>query len=304
MTTLSTPIIDAAFAARPQAASKWPTHQERFEDAKRDLLTAIAENKIYNVDYVWAMATVKTAFEYAARPIVTAYYQQNRNSADLDWSVDNSVPMNHIAGKIKKLAKSTNPGIQAYVALLQETLPLAQAFAALKPVIVKGRKPSEIPVVEDLTNTGTCAICQHRQKLTGGQRKLVHHGFQISNGHGDYLGYRNGSCFGVGHEPYELSCEANKRYIVALGHAKDGKVGYLGRLIAGEVTELHRLDQKYDRLIHAYKTELVVVKQGEKHFAGMLQSEISQTEGQIRGIEMMIENHQSLIDQWQLKPLV
>jgi hypothetical protein len=212
-----------------------------------------------------------------------------------------------VAGKLKKFAKVKSPTVVAalapYTALLQEMLPFVQAFADLKSVIVKGRKPSETPVVEDLTNTGICAICQGRQKLTVG-KKLVAHGYRISNGHGDYLGYRHGRCFGVNHLAYELSCEANKQYIIALHTALDAKRDYLRLLHAGEVTELSFIRTSYDRKTRSYTNELVTVKQGEDRFADQLHGEIMQIEGKVRGIELTIEDQKRLIDAWQPKPLV
>jgi hypothetical protein len=46
------------------------------------------------------------------------------------------------------------------------------------------------PKPVDLTNTGSCAICGRRQKLTPGQT-MVHYGFQISYGNGNYFGFQS-----------------------------------------------------------------------------------------------------------------
>lgn len=52
---------------------------------------------------------------------------------------------------------------------------------------------------------GTCAVCEHHQKVIND--KMVHHGYKRPG-----VGSIIGDCFGVGWEPYEISCSATKAY--------------------------------------------------------------------------------------------
>ena len=93
-------------------------------------------------------------------------------------------------------------------AALAQVTPLMEKLDAVKPLIVKGRKPSETPNLNARTieHTGTCGCCNRNIKLTEGGR-IWDHGYSIEGrGHGYSSGYKvGGSCFGVGYEPIEVS---------------------------------------------------------------------------------------------------
>lgn len=94
--------------------------------------------------------------------------------------------------------------------------PTALALKAAKSTAIKGRKPAENPRKTDprtLDHTGTCACCGRNVKIPDG--KLYDHGFHITGGPrnqktGRSWGVRQGSCFGVGFPPDEISPECAK----------------------------------------------------------------------------------------------
>ncbi len=103
--------------------------------------------------------------------------------------------------------------IIAYFEVYNAFKPLADKFLALKPFIIKGRKP--VPANENsrtLVNTGTCPICSKNVKLDGG--RLVEHGYQMSGY--NHSGWREGRCFGVGYQPIEVSDFGVKCYVGVL----------------------------------------------------------------------------------------
>ena len=88
------------------------------------------------------------------------------------------------------------------------------------------------PVETATRYVGNCQICEGDQKLHAGG--MVHHGYRRP---GD--GFIHGDCPGVGHVPYEVSCDLVKEHIVDLGRFIKDKQDWLRRLQGGEVTELH-----------------------------------------------------------------
>jgi hypothetical protein len=302
---LQTPLIDAAVAA-----SKKTYLVTRYPQAKQILEQGLAANHIWNTDFTTAKDAVSSALETAIRGPYENYLSVNRAAMQAQstqipeyWVVSPSVQLNHISGVIKKLKKfMSNNEVAAYVAVLEEGLKLANAIQQLKPVIEKGRKPNPDAKPADFSNTATCAICQHRQKLSS-KKRLVHHGFQISLGGGQYLGYRNGSCFGVDCDPYEVSCEANKAWIKVVERWKSQSEQRLSDLKSGVITEISNMVKK--RIPGTYRSETVSVtyKAGDKEWSAVLDSEIRDVEFQIKGHEMEIERQQELIAGWKLQPL-
>ncbi len=89
---------------------------------------------------------------------------------------------------------------------------------------------------------GTCQICEATRKLTsamiagsdpGAAHRIVHHGYERP---GD--GAIHGDCEGVGEAPFEVSCEATRRYLARVKLALLGARARLAALQAGDVTEL------------------------------------------------------------------
>ena len=118
-----------------------------------------------------------------------------------------------LLGKLKQLDKLPESGswpeLKATVRSLQQVCELA---AAVKPLVVKGRRPGETPNLNPRTleHTGTCGCCNRNIKLNGAGR-IWDHGYEIEGrGRGMRGGYGykvGGSCFGVGYPPIEVSDE-------------------------------------------------------------------------------------------------
>jgi len=79
---------------------------------------------------------------------------------------------------------------------------------------------------------GNCQICEGDQKLHAGG--MVHHGYRRP---GD--GFIHGDCPGVGHVPYEVSCDLVKEHVLDLGRFILDRQDWLRRLRGGAVAELH-----------------------------------------------------------------
>ncbi len=95
--------------------------------------------------------------------------------------------------------------IDAYDMVFAHFSPIAVKLNELKKYVVKGRKPSDDPTktpARTIDHTGTCPACGRNIKLESGA--MVAHGYEISGG------WRNGSCFGVGYPPIEVSDEGVK----------------------------------------------------------------------------------------------
>ena len=134
---------------------------------------------------------------------------------------------------------------------------------------------------------GTCQICEREHKLLSG--KVVHHGYQRP---GD--GEIHGDCFGVGHAPYELSCECLKAYREWLIGQLEAAHEFLGRLTKGEVTELYAKQRDE----HTWKTSLVKITPATPSWAQELKARIWQTQNKIRGLEQESQRVSARIDGW------
>lgn len=288
---------------------------ERWSNALAVLNRAIAEQRIYNVEMQdvvkWdlnhgieaALEVLLEAFSPNYMKVKNRYIQNER---EVVWNdVSSFCQFNQAKGRIARIKKQPVllkdfPILNTYIAALQEIVTINDAIVSLKPFIIKGRKPAENSTPVDLTNTGTCAICMHTQKLTGGQ-KMVHHGFQISDGAGNYFGFRSGSCFGVSRKPYELSCEANEAYLVVLNNHLTEAKHRLKQLRSGKVTKL--MTVKHEKVGYRWVDTPVEIKKGEEGFEQVLETAIARAESEVRSIEFAIEIQTGLVKNWTRKPL-
>ena len=116
--------------------------------------------------------------------------------------------------KLRKIQGMTGIGsvktIDAFLEFWAPYIAVAEMLVAVKPFIVKGRKPAENPSenARTIDHTGTCGCCNRNIKMNAGSQ-MWDHGYEIEGRgrgmHGGY-GYKvGGSCFGVGYEPIEVS---------------------------------------------------------------------------------------------------
>jgi hypothetical protein len=102
--------------------------------------------------------------------------------------------------------------ILAAIELSDKWFPVVERMKVVKPTVTKGRKPSENPrktPERTLENTGTCGICGQNVKREA-NGFLYMHGFTIASH------CRNGSCYGVGFLPHEVSPDAATSFLKSL----------------------------------------------------------------------------------------
>lgn len=117
-----------------------------------------------------------------------------------------------LASCIKKLKTDKSQGFteerkQSILKVLHRWEPIAQQLEIAVPLIVKGRKIGERKTPpRTLENTGTCPICGKSFKLDD-SGKIVSHGYVVQ------WHQHNGSCFGAGKPPWELSPQGAINYV-------------------------------------------------------------------------------------------
>lgn len=182
--------------------------------ALEDLKLAVDLGKIRNADLVELKFQIGNAWSDERGALPDLLTRPNHPHTDMDriWYEIVQLPpysLHHITVIPKRLPailkKVDEPdaritaAAEALTILYERWLPLANLIEQVKPLVVKGRKPSETPVdSRTLENTGSCSCCQRNIKLK--DLKIVDHGFQVDEG-------RHGQCFGVGYYPIEISTE-------------------------------------------------------------------------------------------------
>jgi hypothetical protein len=150
--------------------------------------------------------------------------------------------------------------------------------------------------VRDLTNTGTCPVCEGNFKRNG--TGLVHHGYTRP---GD--GMQHGDCFAVGYLPWELSPQGAQDYLqVCLRPHLDGAKAHLIVLQSGEVKKFFK--QVRDPMAgpgvwNAPKITVEVTRESDAYeFESILKSKIYETERDIAWTEREITRFETRIANW------
>lgn len=147
--------------------------------------------------------------------------------------------------------------------------------------------------VRDLTNTGTCPVCEGNFKRNG--TGLVHHGYQRP---GD--GAIHGDCFAVGYLPWELSPQGAEDYLkLALRPHLDGAKAHLIVLQGGEITKFFKKERVSGFGSRAtYITVEVTRESNPYEFESILKSRIYDCERDIRWTEREIARFEARIAAW------
>lgn len=289
---------------------------QRFDSAIATLNEACQEQKIFNAELESVKFDLSRCIDDALDVVTEpheARWRGKYESMDYDYrklvwdNVSSYCSFNQASGRIARLTKKPEilrdlPELGPYISCLREIDAIWKAIRFLKPFVLKGRRPSLTPPKEeDLSGTGTCPACEGLFKLTGAKR-LVQHGFRISDGYGHYFGYRSGKCFGVEYLPYELSKEGNiayQRHIEArLILVKEN----LRRHVDGEIEQLYK--ESYERGPQGrWENRIVTVLKGDKGFDYLLSLEIARLHGEIDCLSRIIQRQSALILHWSLKPL-
>lgn len=162
---------------------------------------------------------------------------------------------------------------------------------------------------------GTCQCCFGQQvvKARKGSSvlKMVHHGYNRPG-----TGYIVGDCRGVSEEPYELSCEATKRWLAYLVNSVLPMLeGRLAALQAGPDTiaiNVENYDAPRDRLgrrpsrrieIDRYTPEYSrYTYSSDNGFDRHLKESIASVECDIRGVKIDITRMTERVTEWKYAP--
>jgi hypothetical protein len=299
--TFPTPYINSGF-----------TQGDRFNAALRTIQEGLDAGKIYNQEFQNAKHYVSGGCEHAQH--IAADGARDRNArydnSDPRHDIGYAFGMNQAAKlsrRLKKLnAANITPGIQNYINTLDQIDDAWKWLQSVKPIIVKGRKPNvtnKTPeqIEAEFRNTGHCCICTRRQKLSNGgdvrSRTMVHHGYQMSEY--NHAGNRLGQCFGTDELPYQVSCEANKKFLIALKNTlKDLNAAlkaYKGSTPATlDVTEYPRTMREPVQVPYA---------KGTPQYERERESRTHRVESEIRQTKDLIEFHTARVTNWKAAKL-
>jgi len=186
--------------------------RQTIETITATFTAAIAAGKMWNVDFVETREALGRLFDTADDDIRDAIEAtMGRESA---WELGGDFicsNYSNFAGRITRLEKKLvnyPEAVAAVHAVAAPFLTIIPLVVAVKPLVVKGRKPAENPSMfaRTIDHTGTCGCCNRNIKMND-SGKMWDHGYTIDGrGHGYGNSYKNGnSCFGVGYEPIEVS---------------------------------------------------------------------------------------------------
>jgi hypothetical protein len=278
---------------------------QSFSSALARLNSGLTDKKIWNVEINDAKFTLSNGVNIALDAVFHRYLGGRGRSNYEEWTNDLSMfcSFNQAAGRIKRLVKKAPKTeiVAEFIAAYQEVDAIWKAICELKPYTVKGRRPNEnkteAQIAEELFNTGICAICGNRQKLS--ENRMVHHGYQMSEY--NHAGYRVGKCFGTRYLCYELSCEANIAFAPILkAHLKDYRSA-LKVLKSGTVETLIVQRHKYEGGRQVPYN--VVLTKGTDEFDRELENRIDSVKANIRFTLSDIESNDSKTLGWTLQPL-
>lgn len=149
------------------------------------------------------------------------------------------------------------------------------------------QKPSENPSAtppRTLENTGTCPVCQRNVKLDD-RGRIVIHGYMVR--YHEFVG----GCFGIGHEPTEISDSGIKAYQTFLQKMQTQREEAVAAWEAGEITKVY--DQR--------KREWVA--QGDARFAHLAEAKVHELKTEIRYIASDLETLAMRLEDWRPMPL-
>jgi len=305
---MSIPATDKISATFPQKYINTFRNGDQFHNALHTIQSGIDAGKIYNQEFKDAKDWIANGCEHAQHVAANGARGGSRSFGDCRDNIGYAFSMNQAAKlsrELKKLQKRSpekiTSGIVEYVATLDQIDAVWKWLQSVKPIIVKGRKPNVVnktqeQIEAELTNTGHCAICGRRQKLSGEElrtRTMVHHGYQMSDY--NHSGYRVGKCFGTARLPYEVSCEANKEFLVILKRELKEYRASLKAYQNSEADTLMVTEYPTGRLRDAVQ---VPYAKGTTQYEKERQSRIHEKESRIRQTQSAIKYHEAKVADW------
>lgn len=247
-----------------------------------------ATGQIRNVDYQDAKAAVSRAVEDAWKEVRGPHFYNGRwerlpiEVRDLDNTV-NVYGLHDVLAAYKRLTRSTlnHAAVREMRAFVVEVHPLAEAVAALKTAIVKGRAPSTGPSKPVNPNklVKTCPCCFRQIAVVRG--KMAHHGYQRPG-----YGSQTSSCPGIRFKPLEVS---NEGLVWLIG-------SYRNELVACE-TALARRDQ-LDMILVRRGVGFAEVTPASPNWAQELRIWQAKTESKIHGLKESLAYCERKLAEW------
>lgn len=222
---------------------------------------------------------------------------------DMKWDIGSNLhSIKSGAKKLAKMKKQVEALDDAEVTEFYEEvtrfvnfwIEIANLADEAKQYIVMGRKilpPEERKTkIRTFENTGTCPCCFRNVKMRYG--KIVDHGFTVNWG----SGYgRQGNCFGVDFEPFELSPEGTRRYSAAIQ-----------KMIEKERANIARWNAQPEKITvkpkNRFEKEIDYVR-GTPEYARVIQNFIMNAERAIRYMQSDVDRLDTLVREWKKKPL-
>jgi hypothetical protein len=284
----------------------------RFQEQVAVLEQGLADKKIWNVQAADAKFAISRRIEEAGNVIVEPFFEQRRNCLpnwpknDPRYDITGYMNVTSAPKLLRNLEKNNgfnNPLILEYMEYLREVVKIGALIKAIKPYIVKGRRPvekTEEQLRDETFNTGECAICANRQKLNG-SANMVMHGYQMSDY--NHAGYRVGKCFGVSYKPYELSNEANVAFAPVLESLRKGVADSLKTLKSGKVASLTAKRDRWENHRRTVTDVVLTPEANPQEFKRELELAIARQESELRMVESDIKTNNAKIENWTRQPL-
>jgi hypothetical protein len=152
------------------------------------------------------------------------------------------------------------------------------------------RDPDRARKLRSLENTGTCPVCFRNIKLKYGE--MVDHGFKVPWGYGG----RQGNCFGVGKEPFEVSPKGTEQYIKMMHSQIAADEQVVDDMKSGRIEKLPNPRSRDRR-----RPDMVQL--GDEGYDYALKVAVSQVESGIRSLKRTIPDYEKKVANWAPKPL-
>ena len=271
----------------------------KFEDNVQIVVDAVTEGKIYNVVYgdvkTYLGRTVEKAWEKLIQDqyIAGRYMELSIEDRELYDSI-RVYGLHDVISAAKRIAKSKvqSPLANTMREFMTEALPLAEAVKSLKGKIIKGRVPSNKPVVDNPNkDVKTCPCCFRQIAVINGT--MVHHGYKRPGS-----GWQTSSCVAATRfAPLEIS-SAGLIYLIS--HVTKYLAGvqttYNGRNECGVVLVVNK-DNKASRL----KETLVSVYRGDATWDKEFAAWESSLEGEISSLKNELTSLKYILAEWDAK---
>lgn len=279
---------------------------ERQQIAIDGLFAAHANGTIYNVDYQDWKDYANRAYESAKsekvrEPFFNAGKYEGRTEQERDIEDAVSYGLHQFPSKklLKLIEKADEtPMVSAVIELIAEWKPVGDTIKALKPMVIKGRKPSTEPrktPERTLDNTGTCSdpMCSRNVKLRK-DGKITDHGYTIR------WGFQSGNCFGVGYDPIEVSTEGLVAVKESCERGRDNLLKSLAALEAGPKTLTE--NKKVSFAYNAPRKDFIY-EAGTPEYKTLLSNRLGETKRNLKHCESHIKMCQERIANWEPKAL-